>query len=138
MISRISPAGPSRMGNTVSEQSAAAPGTDAATLSQLNTPAAWALRGGCLGLVAGLIELGVVTAPALMPQSPWPGMFHINPNWIWLKPLADAAIGSVAAGTIACVNRWFGRTASRATLLPLLAVLLFLPVFPYAPRVNAI
>ena len=89
-------------------------------------------RGAVVGLFAGVVELLLVVVPVLMPKAHWPGLFHVSPHWLWLKPIAAATTAAATGGACAILSRAFPRILTpRTTLWCITAVALFSIVLPY-------
>ncbi len=97
------------------------------------------LQGWRIGLAAGLVELGLAVLPALLPQPHWPGMFHVSPHWLWLKPLAGATVGATIAAAGALGHRAMpGIVTPRLVLWALVAVGLTSILLPYRGTIGGL
>ena len=97
----------------------------------------WIARGASIGLACGVVELLIVAWPAWKPQAQWPGMFHVSPHWLWLKPLAGAALGVLVGGAGGLLAQLVPRLARpRGILWSITAASLLAAVFPFRPQIG--
>lgn len=81
------------------------------------SPGAIVALGGCLGLVAGLAEAGIIAAQWWLAGKIQTQSYHM----VWMAPLADTILGLLAGAALGVVHQIVGRRLSGTLLVGLLA-----------------